>query len=547
MDTRSTARLCLAASLLAGACLLVAGSPVLTSHPDCPESCNCTVDKALCVNTLTVPRKIPAEVTSLTFIEAEFHKLTTGSFSHLRTVYLLFFKSCIFEKIEDGAFDGMTSLRYLFIELSEIKYLSERAFTGLPSLMYLSLAYNDLSGLPVGLLNGLGSLIYLDVSHNPLVCDCRLKWLVDKLLSEEYFSPPFKCAGPAELQDRLSSKLTQDDFDCIKPEFHAFQSMNAVSMRVDTYKKRTTKQLNVVVAEPEAGVCSILTWDHVEFTFKVYNNITAPSVVACTPVQMETDLFILAAQLYGGTRVFQFDSTKDSFVLSQTIDTVKPSDVETFSIDGTHYVALADGAKGGTSAVYSWNGNRFTLAQELANLYREADFEFFKVEDQPYLLMLSSGQHPALYKWSSGDRQFIYETDIPFEEPVAAHTFVLDNVVYLCLTQFLGESKLLRWNTSTSGFQDYQVFKSRGAMVLQPLQVGQEYYLVLGSDYVLTEVYRWNPQDKKFIKSQDIELKTPRDFKVVTVPPENEDSFLFVASFSEQTEIFRHELVDLSL
>eukprot|EP00058_Branchiostoma_floridae_P023508 XP_002608998.1 hypothetical protein BRAFLDRAFT_124006 [Branchiostoma floridae] len=510
MDTRSTAHVCLAASLLTVACLLVAGTAVPASHPDCPESCNCTVDKALCVNTLTVPRKIPTEVTSLTFIEAEFHKLATSSFSHLRTVYLL------------------------FIELSEIKYLSERAFTGLPSLMYLSLAYNDLSGLPVGLLNGLGSLIYLDVSHNPLVCDCRLKWLVDKLLSEEYFSPPFKCAGPAELQDRLSSKLTQDDFDCIKPEFHAFQSMDAVSMRVDIYKKKTTNERNIVVAEPEAGVCSILTWDHVEFTFKVYNNITAPSVVACTPVQMETDLFILAAQLYGGTRVFQFDSTRDNFVLFQTIDTVKPSDVETFSIDGTYYVAIADGAKGGTSAVYSWDGNQFTLVQELANLYREADFEFFQVDTQPYLIMLSSGRHPALYKWSRGDRQFIFEADIPFEEPVAAHSFVLDDDVYLCLTQFIGESK------------EYQVFKSRGAMVLQPLQVKEEYYLVLGSDYVLTEVYRWSPEDTKFIKSQDIELKTPRDFKVVTVTPEKEDSFLFVASFSEQTEIFRHVLVDLS-
>ena len=46
---------------------------------------------------------------------------------------------------------------------------------------YRSLSFNQISTLPKGLLVNNEELDNLKIDNNPLICDCRMNWLVDWL------------------------------------------------------------------------------------------------------------------------------------------------------------------------------------------------------------------------------------------------------------------------------------------------------------------------------------------------------------------------------
>ena len=50
---------------------------------------------------------------------------------------------------------------------------------------FRSLSFNQISTLPKGLLSNNGELDNLKIDNNPLVCDCRINWLVDWLKQQQ--------------------------------------------------------------------------------------------------------------------------------------------------------------------------------------------------------------------------------------------------------------------------------------------------------------------------------------------------------------------------
>ncbi|XP_030060678.1 leucine-rich glioma-inactivated protein 1 [Microcaecilia unicolor] len=509
----------------------------------CPAYCTCTKDTALCENARDIPHSFLPEVISLSFVRSGFTEIPEGSFLHVPSLQLLLFTSSSFDVIGDAVFTGLPHLEYLFIENNKIKSISRNAFRGLKSLTHLSLAHNNLQTLPKDIFKGLDSLTNVDLRGNLFHCDCKLKWLVEWLDSTNATVEQIYCESPSEYKGRKINSLSRKDFDCITTEFAVFQSLPYQSLSVDTFTYKNDEY--VVLAQPYIGKCIFLEWDHVEMHFRIYDNITGSSTVVCKPIVIEKQLYVIVAQLFGGSHIYKRDSLANKFIKIQDIEVLKirkPNDIETFRIDGEWYFVVADSSKAGFTTVYKWNGNGFYSHQSLHPWYRDTDVEYFEIVNKPHLILSSSSQRPVIYQWNKAANEFVKRMDIPdMEDVYAVKHFMVKDDVYVCLTRFIGDSRVMKWEGSA--FLDVQRMPSRGSMVFQPVEINNHKYAVLGSDYSFTQVYNWDIDKGKFVKFQELNIQAPRSFIHVSI--EKRD-FLFASSFKGTTQIYKHVIIDLS-
>ncbi|XP_046776220.1 leucine-rich glioma-inactivated protein 1 isoform X10 [Gallus gallus] len=453
------------------------------------------------------------------------------------------FTSNTFDVISDDAFMGLPHLEYLFIENNSIKSISRNTFRGLKSLIHLSLANNNLQSLPKDIFKGLDSLTNVDLRGNAFNCDCKLKWLVEWLGSTNATVEDIYCESPPEYKKRKINSLSSKEFDCIITEFEVFQSLPYQSLSVDTFSYMNDE--HVVIAQPFTGKCIFLEWDHVEVMFRNYDNITGTSTVVCKPIVIESQLYVIVAQLFGGSHIYKRDIFANKFIKIQDIEILKirkPNDIETFRIAEDWYFVVADSSKAGFTTVYKWNGNGFYSHQSLHAWYRDTDVEFLEIAGKPHLILSSSSQRPVIYQWNKGTNEFVKRFDIQdMEDAYAVKHFKVKEDVYICLTRFIGDSKVMKWGGSA--FLDLQRMPSRGSMVFQPLQIRNYQYAILGSDYSFTQVYYWDAEKAKFVKFQELNIQAPRSFIHVSI---DKRDFLFASSFKGTTLIYKHVRVDLS-
>ncbi|XP_069461012.1 leucine-rich glioma-inactivated protein 1-like isoform X2 [Ambystoma mexicanum] len=479
----------------------------------------------------------------LSFVQSGIGKIEERNFFHLPRLQLLLFNSNTFNIIRDNAFVGLLHLEYLFIENNSIKSISRKAFRGLKSLIYLSLANNDLETLPVDLFQGLPALANVDLRGNAFHCDCRLKWLVAWLRNSNTTVEPIYCKGPDEYRGRKLNSMNPRDFDCITTELRLYQTLPYESLSIDAFAYLNEEY--VVIAQPFAGRCAFLEWDHVEMVFRSYDNITGVSTVACKPLVIRDKLFVIVAQLFGGSYIYKRDADSQKFVKIQDIENHKvrkPNDIETFQVEGEWYFAVADSSKAGSTTIYKWNGYGFYSHQSLHAWYRDTDVEYLEIGNKPHLILSSSSQRPVIYQWDKGTKRFVRHTDIPeMEDVYAVKHFKVKEDVFVCLTRFIGDSKLMKW--ASSMFQDIERIPSRGSMVFQPLGINEYRYAILGNDYSLSQVYRYDVAKGTFVSFQELNVQAPRSFTHIAV--DNRD-FIFASSFKGKTQIYRHIIIDLS-
>ncbi|XP_043912599.1 leucine-rich glioma-inactivated protein 1 [Protopterus annectens] len=523
--------------------LLLTEGKRLSKQSKCPIGCICTKENALCENAKTFSLTFPSDVVSLSFVKSGSTVIPEGSFLHMPSLHLLLFTSNSFETIADGAFHGLPQLEYLFIENNKIQTISKNAFQGLKSLIYLSLANNNLQTLPKGLFKGLDALTTVDLRGNLLHCDCKLKWLVEWLVSTNATVEHIECASPPQYKGRKINDLVPKDFDCITAEFVVYQSLPFQSISVESFSYMNDEYISI--AQPFTGKCSFLEWDHVEMVFRNYDNITGSSTVVCKPIVIDNQLYVVVAQLFGGSHIYKRDNFANKFIKIQDIETLKirkPNDIETFRIDGDWYFVIADSSKAGLTTIYKWNGIGFYSHQVLHEWYRDTDIEYFEIGSKPHLILSSSSQRPVIYQWNKADKKFTMRTDIPeMDDVYAAKHFFVKEDVYICLTRFIGDSKVMKWQGSM--FAEVQRMPSRGSMVFQPLRINRWQYAILGSDYSFTQIYRWDGEKAKFAKFQEMNIQAPRAFTLFSI---DKYDFLFASSFKGTTQIYKHVIIDLS-
>nr|XP_057917618.1 leucine-rich glioma-inactivated protein 1b isoform X1 [Doryrhamphus excisus]XP_057917619.1 leucine-rich glioma-inactivated protein 1b isoform X1 [Doryrhamphus excisus] len=512
-------------------------------QPRCPSGCTCTKDNALCENVRSVPHTFPSDVLSLSFVKSGFNEITGGSFVHTPALQLLLFTANSFDVIDEDAFMGLPHLEYLFIENNKIASISPYAFRGLKTLIHLSLAYNNLETLPKDVFKGMDALTKVDLRGNNLICDCKLKWLVEWMHQTNATLDQIYCSGPPIHQGKKINDLLPHSFDCITSEFAAYQSLKFESISVESFT--LGKDQFVVFAQPFSGTCSFIEWDHVEMTFRSFDTIESTSTVVCKPMVIEHHLFVIVAQLFGGSHIYKRDISANKFIKIQDIDILKirkPNDIEIFMIDGESFFVIADSSKAGSTTVYKWNGNGFYSHQSLHPWYRDTDVEYLEISNKPHLILSSSSQRPVVYQWNRGLKQFDRRTDLPdMEDVFSVKHFRVKGDLFICLTRFIGDSKVMRWDGAM--FKEVQTFPSRGSMVFQPVSIGNWQYAILGSDYSLTQVYQWDAKRGHFVPSQELSLQAPRGFSLVSVDGRE---FLIASSFKGKSQIYEHLMIDLS-
>ncbi|KAM9500923.1 leucine-rich repeat LGI family member 2a [Clarias gariepinus] len=510
----------------------------------CPSSCSCSKESIICVGSAYVPRSTPGEVSSLSIVNGTFSEVREAVFSHMPSLQLLLLNSNALTTIKDDAFSGLPHLEYLFIENNKLETTSKYSFRGLKDLTHLSLANNKIKALPRDLFSDLDSLIELDLRGNAFECDCRAKWLMMWVKNTNASVSDIMCAGPEEMKGKRLNDMTSLHDECISTDFIPLQSVMTESLSVDTFSHKN--DVYVTIAAPNIESCMVLQWDHIEMNFRSYDNITGQSIVGCKSVIIQDLVFMIVAQLFGGSHIYKFDEDQSKFTKFQDIEVSKiskPNDIETFQIGNEWFFIIADSSKAGLSTLYKWNDKGFYSYQSLHEWFRDTDAEFVNLDGKAHLILASRSQVPVIYQWSKSAQKFVLQGEIPnMEDVVAIKAFWIKEDLYLAMTRYIGDSKVLHW--TAKHFSEIQALPSRGSMILQPFSFKERYYLALGSDYTFSQVYLWNPEDKVFERFKEVYIQAPRSFTMVSTYRRD---FIFASSFKGSTQIFEHIIIDLSL
>uniref|UniRef100_UPI00398E744F leucine-rich repeat LGI family member 2a n=1 Tax=Pristiophorus japonicus TaxID=55135 RepID=UPI00398E744F len=510
----------------------------------CPSRCSCTRDSIMCIGTSSIPRISPNDLTSLSLVNGSYREITEGMFSNLPFLQLLLLNSNSIMSIKDDAFAGLPHLEYLFIESNKIESISRHAFRGLRDLIHLSLANNGIRSLPRDIFIDLDSLIELDLRGNELQCDCKTKWMITWLKTINATVTDVFCAGPPDHERKKLIDMTTSDFDCMSTEFVLHQILPYESISVNTFSFKN--DIYVAIAQPNVGNCRVLEWDHIEMNFRSYDNITGQSIIGCKAITIEEQVFVVVVQLFGDSAIYKYDESWTKFVKFQEIKVSKiskPNDIEAFQIDNEWFFIIVDSSKAGLSTIYKWSGKGFYSYQTLHKWFRDTDSEYVNIDGKPCLILTSRSQDPVIFEWNQNTKQFVQKNVMQYmEDVIAVKSFRIKNDLFICLTRFIGDSKIMKWNTTQ--FVEMQDLPSRGSMILQPFSFKDRHYLAVGSDYTFSQIYVWDSQKKAFTKFEEIYVQAPRSFTAVST---DRMDFLFAASFKGSTQIFEHAIVDLSL
>uniref|UniRef100_A0A3Q3X0Y7 LRRCT domain-containing protein n=1 Tax=Mola mola TaxID=94237 RepID=A0A3Q3X0Y7_MOLML len=510
----------------------------------CPSACSCSRESVVCVGSPQVPRIPPGDIGSLSIVNGTFSELREATFAHLPSLQLLLLNSNSLTTLRDDAFSGLPHLEYLFVESNKIETASKYAFRGLRDLTHLSLANNNIKFLPRDLFTDLESLIELDLRGNAFECDCRAKWLMTWLKNTNATVSDVVCAGPDDMKGKRLNDLTGLQNDCTSTDFVPHQIVASESLSVDTFDYKN--DVYVTIGAPSTDSCMVFQWDHIEMNFRTYDNITGQSIVGCKPVVILDQVFVIVAQLFGGSHIYKFDEDQSRFSKFQDIEVSKiskPNDIEAFQIGSDWFFVIADSSKAGLSTLYKWNDKGFYSYQSLHEWYRDTDAEFLDLDGKAHLILASRSQVPVIYQWSRSNQKFVLQGEIPnMEDVVAVKHFRIKEDLYLAMTRYIGDSKVLYWGPKQ--FAEVQALPSRGSMILQPFSFKERSYLALGSDYTFSQIYLWDDDRKVFDRFKEVYIQAPRSFTVVST---DRRDFIFTSSFKGNTQILEHVVIDLSL
>uniref|UniRef100_A0A8C0G9E6 Leucine rich repeat LGI family member 2 n=1 Tax=Chelonoidis abingdonii TaxID=106734 RepID=A0A8C0G9E6_CHEAB len=511
--------------VLAVACLLQRAQ--VKKPVRCPATCSCTKESIICVGSPGVPRIIPSDISSLSLVNGTFSEIKDRMFAHLPCLQLLLLNSNSFTIIRDDAFAGLFHLEYL--------------------------CFDD-----------------LDLRGNKFECDCKAKWLFLWLKMTNSTVSDVLCIGPAEYQDKKLNDVTSFDYECTTTEnrnqvstvlclqheiycnffkclfldFVVHQILPYQSVSVDAFNSKN--DVYVAIAQPSMENCMVLEWDHIEMNFRSYDNITGQSIVGCKAILIDDQVFVVVAQLFGGSHIYKYDESWTKFVKFQDIEVSrisKPNDIELFQIDSEKFFVIADSSKAGLSTIYKWNNKGFYSYQSLHEWFRDTDAEFVDIDGKSHLILSSRSQVPIILQWNKNSKKFVPHSEIPnMEDVLAVKSFRMQNSLYITLTRFIGDSRVMKWNSKQ--FVEIQALPSRGAMTLQPFSFKNNHYLALGSDYTFSQIYQWDNEKNLFRIFKEIYVQAPRSFTAVST---DRRDFFFASSFKGNTQIFEHIIVDLSL
>ncbi|XP_062326182.1 leucine-rich repeat and immunoglobulin-like domain-containing nogo receptor-interacting protein 2b [Osmerus eperlanus] len=130
---------------------------------------------------------------------------------------------CRIQYIQYGELGQLPRLQELYLRGAQLAYIDPMAFLGLSALRVLDMSQNQLDSFEKSVLGSPENLRMLNLGSNPLVCDCRLLWLLNEqkppLLQLGGVQP--ECSAPEHLRGKplrdLKEPLISQYVTCTKP------------------------------------------------------------------------------------------------------------------------------------------------------------------------------------------------------------------------------------------------------------------------------------------------------------------------------------------
>uniref|UniRef100_A0A8C1S2T0 Leucine rich repeat and Ig domain containing 2a n=2 Tax=Cyprinus carpio TaxID=7962 RepID=A0A8C1S2T0_CYPCA len=124
--------------------------------------------------------------------------------------------------VEGGLLRDLVRLRELRLAGSQLVSIEPYAFQGIRWLHLLNVSHNRLDTLERGVFHAPEALEVLLINNNPLVCDCRLMWLLQRRHSISFGDTQPECSTPEGIQGRpfkeFKETLLSYYVTCTKPK-----------------------------------------------------------------------------------------------------------------------------------------------------------------------------------------------------------------------------------------------------------------------------------------------------------------------------------------
>ena len=226
----------------------------------------------------------------------------------------------------------------------------------------------------------------------------------------------------------------------------------------------------------------------------------------------------------------------------QQIDTNEARSWESFTIDGTAYLAAAN--QGGNSVIYQWNGKSFAEIQSVETRWAER-WESFVISGSTYLALALNRKDEStrladspIYKWN-GKKFELYQT-LPTQGAREFESFVISGTTYLAVANERNDSSrnvdsvIYKWNGSK--FAEFQSVLTHSARDWESFVIdGQTFLAIANQDNdetrdIYSVIYQWNGTE--FVSFQSVLTHSARGWESFVIDGQ---TFLAVANNQSAT------------
>ena len=217
--------------------------------------------------------------------------------------------------------------------------------------------------------------------------------------------------------------------------------------------------------------------------------------------------------------IYKLSDSTGKFSLLQTIGTSGGHDMEYFTINDRHYLAVANHFNGATvrlnSVIYQWKEYQFVFFQNIATKGANS-LNFFKIINDMFLAVTNFNDgytnsiNSVIYKWNNN--QFETFQEIGTEGAVASAAFLINNETFIAFTNhfnkqggYSAQSTVFKW--SGQEFVKLQFLQTYGATDVKPFNINGHTFLALANRYngnlnIDSFIYKWN--GSQFVHFQSI-------------------------------------------
>ncbi|CAH2292370.1 leucine-rich repeat and immunoglobulin-like domain-containing nogo receptor-interacting 3 [Pelobates cultripes] len=162
---------------------------------------------------------------NLTSLSITYTNLTSVPATALRSLVYLEYLNLSYNPIraiQRSSFRDLVRLKELHMVGASLTSVDSQAFYGLRQIRLLNVSNNLLSTLEDNVFQSVNTLETLRVDANPLVCDCRLLWILQRRKTLNFDGHQPICASPIEIQGNALSDFPDsilfEYFTCQKPK-----------------------------------------------------------------------------------------------------------------------------------------------------------------------------------------------------------------------------------------------------------------------------------------------------------------------------------------